>query len=577
MSSAERTPASALPWCTEGLLANALPWLPRGVRVGPFRGPPLLTARPRSLLRPMLPSAMLPRPLGPLPRGADGPGPQVSTSGRSPPAIQLSDQRAAKRLREDGDARHRALCILAYVLERYGIHFKLRERMAAGDERCEPTALSLLAAVAARKVATLTKRAGAVRQFVKWFEASEIQIADFVAESTVYAYLQFLLAEQAGGTSGLSACQALNFLSGVFEAPQILDATRSPRVKGLVVLLLRGRVPRGQRAPLTVSMVAHLEDLAETAADDVKAVIAGAALFAIYARLRIGDLRRSVTEPFIDAVEGTDVGFLEGAFCEHKTAAAGSRKILPIVAPLVGVSGRPWARAWMARRAALNLHTSRVGSLLPAPAVGGGWVAAPLKTAEFGILVRGLLRDTGFDADVLKTIGSHSLKATGLSWVGKAHIDRDDRRALGYHVRPGDRSMESYSRDSMAGPLRCFTAVIEDIRKGVFVPDASRSGHYPARQQPPLPPAPPSSTCSSSGSSGSSLAGSDAAVKDEVLVAAADIVVPVIGKYVINTATGFVHFCHLKGKGLACGKPMPHKFSAVAEVPDSCRRCSRCF
>ena len=51
---------------------------------------------------------------------------------------------------------------------------------------------------------------------------------------------------------------------------------------------------------------------------------------------------------------------------------------------------------------------------------------------------------------------------------------------LGYHASRGDASMLAYSRDAMAGPLRHLEKVIEDVRKGVFDPDATRSGRFRA-------------------------------------------------------------------------------------------------
>ena len=74
--------------------------------------------------------------------------------------------------------------------------------------------------------------------------------------------------------------------------------------------------------------------------------------------------------------------------------------------------------------------------------------------------------------------GTHSAKATVLSWASKYGISHDDRRLLGYHAAAGDKSMLTYSRDAMAGPLREMARVVRDIKAGVFRPDTTRSGYF---------------------------------------------------------------------------------------------------
>eukprot|EP00435_Cladocopium_sp_Y103_P025590 s3086_g6.t1 len=53
------------------------------------------------------------------------------------------------------------------------------------------------------------------------------------------------------------------------------------------------------------------------------------------------------------------------------------------------------------------------------------------------------------------------------------------RRMLGYHSSGKDKSMLTYSRDSMAWPIRLLEKMIDDIVGDVFQPDASRSGYFP--------------------------------------------------------------------------------------------------
>ena len=193
-----------------------------------------------------------------------------------------------------------------------------------------------------------------------------------------------------------------------------------------------------------------------------------------------------------------------------------------------------------------------------------------MKTVEFGVAVRSLLLKGGFAGGALDAIGAHSLKTTTLSWMAKAGVDRDSRRSLGYHVRSDERSMEAYSRDSLAGPLRLLAKVVEDIRLKKFDPDATRSGAF-APAAPCAPPsAPPSSTCSSRSSSASSLAdsGDGNPVQEEPSPVA-------LNRIVRNDKTMYCHVC-TDGR-LERGKDLPLRRTFFDEPPAGARLCAKCF
>ena len=62
--------------------------------------------------------------------------------------------------------------------------------------------------------------------------------------------------------------------------------------------------------------------------------------------------------------------------------------------------------------------------------------------------------------------------------AAKAGLHRDDRRSLGGHAPPNDRSVDVYSRDSLAAPLLELAKLLAEIRSGEFDPDSSRSGRW---------------------------------------------------------------------------------------------------
>ena len=116
---------------------------------------------------------------------------------------------------------------------------------------------------------------------------------------------------------GTALCQAINFVGGLL---------------GVCVNAVRKRRPR------TVITVMELE---KAVADDEgrggpDAIVAGAALFAVYSRVRVGDLRRCIKEPELDLTDG--VGFLETHFTEKKKARAGTKRALPTACPADGLT-----------------------------------------------------------------------------------------------------------------------------------------------------------------------------------------------------------------------------------------------
>lgn len=91
--------------------------------------------------------------------------------------------------------------------------------------------------------------------------------------------------------------------------------------------------------------------------------------------------------------------------------------------------------------------------------------------------LRDILLGLGESAESVKKVGTHSCKATCLSWCAKNNVPPDVRKSLGYHSNPGDRTAQVYSRDAMAGPLVYLQQTIDDVRSEVLRPDCARSGY----------------------------------------------------------------------------------------------------
>ena len=184
-------------------------------------------------------------------------------------------------------------------------------------------------------------------------------------------------------------------------------------------------------------------------------------------------------------------------------------------------------------------------------------------TVEFGKIVKDILVQNGFSEESLADVGSHSLKTTCLSWASKFGMNKDHRRHLGYHVRPGDRSMDLYGRDTMAAPLRALVEVIDAIKTKRFHPDSTRSGTFAASSsQVPADPGMEEEVIQTSSST------SPAATDEEQA--------PMC---VRNMATGMLHMTGLEGiyGKMSCGKVLPLDFVLSDALPVSGPRCPRCF
>eukprot|EP00971_Amphidinium_carterae_P160415 3179988-Amphidinium_carterae.1 len=88
--------------------------------------------------------------------------------------------------------------------------------------------------------------------------------------------------------------------------------------------------------------------------------------------------------------------------------------------------------------------------MMPVPLTTGGLGAIPLSSGEANRWLREMLLQQGFQAAAVKNVGTHSLKATTLSWCAKFGIARELRQVLGYHSIPGVKAMLHYSRDEQA-------------------------------------------------------------------------------------------------------------------------------
>ncbi|CAE7461162.1 unnamed protein product, partial [Symbiodinium pilosum] len=240
------------------------------------------------------------------------------------------------------------------------------------------------------------------------------------------------------------------------------------------------RKARQPKVDLTLAQVRFLEAFLQ---DDTQSLIdrcaSGAILFALFSRSMASDLRvcedwrvdLSLEDPSAD-------GFIECTTRSHKAArqVAVQAVSVPLVAAGRGVCNVCWAMVWcrVADLVGLGFKDRQKGPVLPAPRADGAWSARSVTSGELCSWLKGILAKGGLDCP---GIGSHSLKHTSLAWCSKFGMGKYSRTLLGHHSS-GKNSVKAYARDVLAPALLEYCRMLGQIRKGLFVPDSSRSGRF---------------------------------------------------------------------------------------------------
>ena len=268
--------------------------------------------------------------------------------------------------------------------------------------------------------------------------------------------------------------EALTFCRYVFNIDHLHPLIVSKRCHGAIS---SGPVNRAnQAAPLKVQDLVKLHDILETSQDGWDKVMAGSALFCVYARARWSDFVHCGNLNLDKLSDGT-IAYVDADVAIHKTMSAAARRFrfLNLTAPGLGVHGTDWASHWIAALEKLGIHPFNVegGCIIPAPDPEGSPPRRALESDEAGCWL--LLGEKHSRGDSCRAISSHSLKATMLSFAAKRGYSHLDRLSLGHHIHPYQMA-DVYARDAAARDLRLLDSLIKEVRSGIFKPDESRAG-----------------------------------------------------------------------------------------------------
>lgn len=319
---------------------------------------------------------------------------------------------------------------------------------------------------------TAIKRALAVLKYFKWLQSNK-EVWDPWSPSSCIDYMAVGNAKGLIPSKGLSLLEAFRFCRFVLSIPVPEQLLENPLVRGRASRLGAERVDYNPARSLKASEVLLLEKRMSTDMDLVDKYMLGAVLFCIFSRSRWSDIKY-LDQIWVekDHYEGEVFGFVEARTRHHKSATSLGKKqrFMPLVCPLLGISGCHWVDSWMQACDELGVVFSNrpFGPLCRAAAPDGGLCKRAVTTEEISTFLNAVLVSTD-------PASSHSLKHTTLEWASAYGIDEDARKLLGHHSLSGDKALAVYSRDLLNRPLQLYCSMLRNIRLDHFRPDESRT------------------------------------------------------------------------------------------------------
>ena len=221
------------------------------------------------------------------------------------------------------------------------------------------------------------------------------------------------------------------------------------RCKGVAADMFKGKKPLEQARPLYVEELHFLERFVVTpGTPDHVRLIAGYLLFCALACCRFSDPMFS--QAWIGSTAG-ELSIIETSTRYHKTAGSErSAVLLPFIALGQAFEERSWTRIWNDLRIRLLGNTFKFA--LPAwSEQSGQFLPRPMTAAEAIMWFRDIVVK-GYGSGSGDTLTTHS--CTLLAWAARAGVmSYDQRRVLGHHMDPHNRSPSTYGCDNLAAVI----------------------------------------------------------------------------------------------------------------------------
>ncbi|CAL1162165.1 unnamed protein product [Cladocopium goreaui] len=299
-------------------------------------------------------------------------------------------------------------------------------------------------------------------------------------EFDIYSYLGHLESGKAGATAASSFLEALRFLDSVAVLTCAdLGLVLSPRVTGFAHQQFLRKAPLKQKDPMPCLVVAELEKLLLRQEDSVQTCILGQLLWCFHAASRWSD---SMRLQCLKLEKIKDVALVTGEALGSKTSVTkeAQTRLLPYVAIGTGVSGMLWAEKWLDARVE-ELGREPEPFLPSFSCRTGRWSSTPMSSSEAGGYLQDFVEEVRhlmepFPKLDVQNLGTHSLKTGLLTMAARSTAVRfsmAERRTLGHHIKPGDRSVLTYSREAYTSLYAKILACFREIQLGNFRPDSS--------------------------------------------------------------------------------------------------------
>lgn len=346
----------------------------------------------------------------------------------------------------------------------------------AHDGKEDDYALEVLdASFSLKSPNTLLKRFYSVKGFYDW--CVDIQKVEWLpmTEFLAWEYVRYLKSSQAAPTRAASFMEGCRFCWYILGVDGSNAIETSLRVKGMTAQMKVTKRPWLPADCLTVSEVEELHRFLEDVTKHrVDRLLAGHLLHLLYSRCRWSDLL-AVQSLMIDS-EGI---YMELQTQTHKGAKATDMKakLLPLVAPCMGVTSSNWAQIYVSLRESCGLYgpDNNPTHMMSAPDGDSGdkWLARYVTSEEGADFLRALLNKR---KSAGRRISTHSMKSTAISWTSKYGLSMETRAVLARHSSSLSNPTVLYSRDIISSALREFDVALAAIRCKSFEPDRTRSG-----------------------------------------------------------------------------------------------------
>ena len=278
---------------------------------------------------------------------------------------------------------------------------------------------------------TLMSRSGPLLKYCKWCKTKSITPWP-IKESVTYLYLNNMRASKCAPTAPGAFLSSLGFSMEMLGLDGAREAYNSKRLQGLCFGEFLKKRRLLQRRPLTVPDVCRVEDIVMDERNLVDSVMAGFFLVMISLRARFSDTHEitDCTQDLVVDSEGRLRGFVDAPIARTKTGRSKEKRriLLPLCGSSIGLKHEDWLGTWLKLKDEAGIN----GRFMTAPDSFVGFGTRRLENREANAWLRHLLSMDVECCDI-GLVGTHSCKATQLSWAAKEGLEPSCRRLLGYH------------------------------------------------------------------------------------------------------------------------------------------------